>query len=168
MWLQSGYVPVILNLIATCRFSVHGYSEATLKPLMAYRYEEKKEIDDFGRSSAAQVDVVAIRLEVDDHYPLPPSVRELMFNSSSPDTQESSAGAPETPSNGAYSCHHSTRIKFIVSMRRLLFTCAGGLDDAESANSKEALGQRLLHDITVETYAPKGKHVHQWQAAPAG
>lgn len=62
---------------------------------MASKYEEKKSSrDPVGHaSSTAQPDVVAMRLEVDDLCPLPPSVRELEFNVSSPEIQ----GADEHP-----------------------------------------------------------------------
>ena len=70
---------------------------------MASKYEAKKDICESSRPSAVQVDVVAIRFEVDDLCPLPPSVQELVFNSSPAEMQESSANAPETPISGTYS-----------------------------------------------------------------
>ena len=37
-----------------------------------------------------------------------------------------------------------------------MLCCVGVLEQSELA--KGAMGQRVLHDITLETYTPKGEH----------
>ena len=68
---------------------------------MASRYEEKKSFSDVvaHSTSAAQADVVALRLEVDDLCPLPASVKELEFNST-PETQGGGESTRDPPPTG--------------------------------------------------------------------
>ena len=68
---------------------------ATSTLLMASKSEEKKDICDTIRPSSTQADIVAIRLEVDDLCPLPPSVQDLAYNSA-PDMEESEEAAHDT------------------------------------------------------------------------
>ena len=122
---------------------------------MASKYEAKKDVCESSRPSAAQADIVAIRLEVDDLCPLPPSVQELAFSSSPAEMQETSASGPETPTTSKFSI--TTRHNFAEIIQNNFWTCTGVLDDADA--SKGALGQRVLHDITVETYTPQGEYM---------
>ena len=46
----------------------------------------------------------------------------------------------------------------VVAINNLFFA-AGGLDEAADM-SKGAMGQRVLHDIKLETYTPRGERMY--------